>query len=99
LAEPTALYSGSVETATLDLKQCCFPQRASIILYVYRVSLTIHDLTVLRGRHVDARTAFGVRKFDGLRHIVGTCRARRPSRASERGLPARNRGVSQVNEH
>jgi hypothetical protein len=45
--------------------------KSSIVLIVCRVSLTIHDLTVLRDRHVDARTAFGVGKFDGLRHIVG----------------------------
>jgi hypothetical protein len=45
--------------------------KPSIVLIVCRVSLTIHDLTILRDRHVDARTAFDVGKFDGLRHIVG----------------------------
>jgi hypothetical protein len=65
-----------------------------IVLIVCRVSLTIH-FTVLRGRHVDARTAFGV----GQLMACGIFRAGAPSRASERGLPARNRGVSQIDEH
>ena len=63
--------AGGVWTTSIRPAAARLEAKPSIVLIVCRVSLTIHDLTILRDRHVDARTAFGVSQYDGLRHIVG----------------------------